>query len=561
MTTPSLAGLLSPHLFAARRALRRGWKRPAALGVLGAGFLTGSFLFFERTLSYFQTITALGPVLTQRLLVLVFVSFFAVLLLSNVVTALTTFYGAAEVNLLLAAPLPARRVHQSRFVETLAASSWMVLLFGMPAFVAYGVVYGAGPVYYLGTLGALVPFLVIPAALGVVAATAIVLVFPARRARNVLLVVSVTLAAAAYLGIRLLRPERLTSPSGLAGFAAFLADVGAPSPYLPTTWAAEVLIPLLGARAGEPLFHLGLLATTAGVLYLASAGLVERVLLLAWSRAQEGPTGGGRERALSHWLRVLTAPLPRPAGLLLAKDVTVFLRDPGQWSQLVVLVALVVVYVYNFSVLPLDDGSPLAATMRELASLFNLGLTAFVTTAVAVRFVYPAVSLEGRSWWVLRTAPISLEAIWWSKFVIAFLPLAVLGEVLVVVTNGFLGVAPALTGIFMATLIFVVAAIVSLGIAFGAAYPRFDTQNPAQIATSFGAVVYMLVSLGLVAAVVLLEAWPVSRLFWHRVTYGPLAPVEYAGMGIAFATVVGLTLATAAAARRAGLRNLAALQA
>src|SRR5207244_967380 len=84
------------------------------------------------------------------------------------------------------------------------------------------------------------------------------------------------------------------SPSGLAGFAAFLADVGEPSPWLPTTWAAEILIPLLGARPGEPLFHLALLASTAAVLYLGSAALVERVFLRAWSRAQEGEAGGGR---------------------------------------------------------------------------------------------------------------------------------------------------------------------------------------------------------------------------------------------------------------------------
>src|SRR5439155_1122621 len=201
---------------------------------------------------------------------------------------------------------------QVRFIESLVASSWMALLFGLPAFIAYGVVYRAGIVFYLGVVATLVPFLVIPAALGVLAATAIVLVFSARRVRDVLLVASPALAAAVYLGIRLLRPESLASPSGLAGFAAFLADVGEPSPWL--------------------------------------------------------------------------------------------------WSQLAVLLALVVVYVYNFSVLPLDDGSPLAAAMREMAALLNLGLAAFVTTSVAVRFVYPAPSLEGRSWWVLRTAPIPLAA-------------------------------------------------------------------------------------------------------------------------------------------------------
>ena len=91
MREASLLHLLSPRLVAARRALRSGRAKPIGLTLLGAAFWAGSFLFFDRTLAYFQTITALGPVLTQRLLVLVFVSFFAVLLLSNVVTALTTF--------------------------------------------------------------------------------------------------------------------------------------------------------------------------------------------------------------------------------------------------------------------------------------------------------------------------------------------------------------------------------------------------------------------------------------------------------------------------------------
>ena len=558
---PSLLWLLSPRLLAARGALRRGRTKPLLLAALAGAFWVGCFLFFARTLAYFQTITALGPVLTERLLVLLFVSFFAVLALSNVVTALTTFYGAPEVSVLLAAPLVARRVHQVRFIETLAASSWMVLLFGLPVFVAYGVVYGAGLVFYLATVATLLPFLVIPAALGVLAATGIVLVFSARRAREVLLVVSVTLAAGAYLAIRLLRPESLASPSGLAGFAAFLADVGAPSPWLPTTWAAEVLIPLLGVRAGEPLFHLGLLASTAAVLYLGSAAVVERVFLRAWSRAQEGRTGDGRERRLSRWLPILTAPLPRPAGLLLAKDLTVFLRDAGQWSQLVVLLALVVIYVYNFAVLPIDDGSPLGAAMREFAALLNLGLSAFVTTAVAARFVYPAPSLEGRTWWVLRTAPIPLGAIWWSKFAIAFVPLAVLGETLVAATNRFLGVAPGLTAVFMVTLLLVIAAVVSLGIAFGAAHPRFDAKNPAQIATSFGAVLYMILCLGLIAVVVALEAWPVSRLFWHRMARGPVAAGESALIATAFGAVALVTALAFALGRRRGLRHLAALQA
>src|SRR5437016_14409672 len=80
---PALLWLLSPRLLAARGAFRRGRAKPLVLGVLAALFWIACFLGFERTLAYFQTITALGPILTQRLLVLIFVSFFAVLVLSN----------------------------------------------------------------------------------------------------------------------------------------------------------------------------------------------------------------------------------------------------------------------------------------------------------------------------------------------------------------------------------------------------------------------------------------------------------------------------------------------
>ncbi len=556
----SLAHVLSPRFLAARNVLRRAPTKPIVLALLTVLVWLGCFALFERALAYFQTITALGPILTQRLLFLIFVSFFAILLISNLVTALTTFYGAAEINLLLVAPLGARRLHLARFVETLVTSSWMVLLFGLPAFLAYGVVYGAGPLFYAGTLATLLPFLVIPAAIGVLLATAIVLVFPARQARDVLVVITMILMAALYLAARMLRPERLANPSGLAGFAAFLADVGAPSPYLPTTWAAEVLLPLLGVRAGEPLFHFGLLASTASVFYLASAGVVGRVFLVAWSRAQEGSVGSGRERPLSRWLRVVGAPFPRVPRLLFAKDLTVFLRDPSQWSQLIVLLALGIVYVYNFSALPIDDGSPLATTIREAAATLNLGLAAFVTTAVAVRFVFPAVSLEGRAWWVLRTAPVPLTTIWWSKFAIGFLPLTLLGEVLIIATNRFLAVELELTLIFVATLVLVIAAITSLGLGFGAAYPRFDTRNPAQIAMGFGGLVYMVMSIALITVVVVLETWPVRRLFWQRYRLGPLSGPEQIGIGVAFAAVVVVTGTTWALARRMGLRHLARLQ-
>ena len=102
----------------------------------------------------------------------------------------------------------------------------MVLLFGLPAFLAYGVVYEAGFLFYIATVATLLPFLGIFAAVGVVLATSLVLLFPAHRARDGLLILSGLLVGAAFLTARMLRPERLAETDGLVGFAAFLVGFG-----------------------------------------------------------------------------------------------------------------------------------------------------------------------------------------------------------------------------------------------------------------------------------------------------------------------------------------------
>ena len=559
---PTLRQMLAPRWYATRNGVKhRGAVRPLVLSALTLGFWAACFVLFVRVLDYFQTIGDFGPLLTQRLLLLLLSSFFLILLISNTVASLTTFYLADEVTLFLAAPLSFRRLHHARFVETLIQSSWMVLLFGLPAFLAYGLVYGAGPLFYAGAVAMMVPFLVIPAAIGVVVTTGLVLVFPARRARDALLVGIGLLVGAAFLGARLLRPERLADPSGLVGFTAFLVGLDEPSPYLPTTWAANVLMPLLRVEAGEPWFHLAMLYSTAAMLFLVSATVVERSFVRAWSAAQQGRMHGGqRERALSRLLRAVARPLPRVTGLLFVKDLTIFLRDASQWSQLILLLVLVVIYVYNFSALPIGDGTALAIVLRDVAALCNLGLAAFVTTAVAVRFVYPMVSLEGRSWWILRSSPVSLSRIWWSKFWIGYVPLTFFGLVLVGITNHLLGVPESLTLLFVATLLPLIAVIVAMGLAFGAVYPRLDTQNAAHIATGFGAIVYMVSSLGFIALIVALEAWPVSRLFWRSSALLPFETRHALLVGVLFGATALTMLVAFVVARRIALRALRILQ-
>ena len=87
--------------------------------------------------------------------------------------------------------------------------------------------------------------------------------------------------------------------------------------------------------------------------------------------------------------------------------------------------------------------------------------------SVALRFVFPAVSLEGRSWWALRSAPLSLWEILWSKFLGGVAPIAVLGVVLVGVSNHFLGVDPFVTRLSNLTVLVMAVTLAGMGVGFG----------------------------------------------------------------------------------------------
>jgi ABC-2 type transport system permease protein len=120
---------------------------------------------------------------------------------------------------------------------------------------------------------------------------------------------------------------------------------------------------------------------------------------------------------------------------LFVKDVKVFLRDVSQWLQLLPLLALVLVYLYNFRAIDLNRIPYMSGVLKNAYAFLNLGLAGFVLATVAVRFVLSAVSMEGFAFWIIRVSPISFRDFLWSKFWTGVVPILVLTEGLTITAN------------------------------------------------------------------------------------------------------------------------------
>jgi ABC-2 type transport system permease protein len=173
-----------------------------------------------------------------------------------------------------------------------------------------------------------------------------------------------------------------------------------------------------------------------------------------------------------------------------------------------------------------------------------------------VRFAFPAVSLEGKAFWILQSAPISLRALVWSKFWLVFVPLLLLGEALVFLSNLLLQVPAWMMVLSLATICFMTFGITAIGVGFGALYPNFNYENAAEIPTSFGGAVSMIVSVSFIAGIVMIEAWPIYQIASAALRRNPSAAPEVWIIASSLAIVAALTAAVVAVSLQAGIRRL-----
>lgn len=556
----SIAVLLSPAWLSWKNGVVRSggsWTRRAVLLMLAAGFWLGTYLVIRRVLRYFETVFDLGPGLAYQLLLIILLTFLSMLLFSNLVASLSTFFLARDLDLLHAAPLTPAAFFYARLIQTTINSSWMVLFFSVPIFAAYGSVFGGGMIIYAWLALVLPLFLVIPAAASILITHLLVYCLPAKRIRDILFFIGLFAFIVMYFLFRLSQPERLVQPESFGSFMEFLRAMEAPSAaYLPSSWAAEIFAVAFFQRDSDQLFFFGMLASYALFLPLAVSWACGRIYFDGWSKAQESRQGRRKLVYLDRLLDYATRILPAPVSAIVVKDIKTFLRDTTQWSQLFLLLALIVVYLYNFKVLPLDRSPMPAGTLRTLVSFANLALAGFVLSAVAVRFAFPAVSLEGKAFWILQCAPIPLRSLLWSKFWLVFVPLLVLGELLIVLSNLLLQVPAWMMALSMITTCLMTFGITAIGVGLGALYPNFNYENAAEIPTSFGGAVSMIASVSFIALVVMIEAWPIYQIASASLRRSPAAVPNLWAIGPSLVIVAALTAAVVTVSLRVGIRRL-----
>ncbi|RMH59956.1 MAG: hypothetical protein D6679_00020 [Candidatus Hydrogenedentota bacterium] len=489
-------------------------------GLLIAFLVSAEYLSYRLFHSFLRvggiTVELIALVLMRRLLSLLFLVIQALLFFGAMIAAIDTLYFDEDIDFLASSPLSRRGLFSLKSLSVYFTTVWVAFLIVVPVMAGYTRALGRSYAHFPVSLGIFTLYTIPPVLAGIVTVTFLMKLMPVDKARGGVLAAGAVLSLFLVSFYRLLSPAKLMKVKNFSeNFAEFLGELMLPgSPNLPfnlMTRAFQSAVPgkyaaAVGAAKGLGMYALGAIVLTGG--------------LVGWFYETDRPVSADARKPsflerlfrLDKGARALAERFPRGVRLLVYKEIMTNVRDPLQWSHLALLLAVVALHLANLREVPYY----LHPAARVLVAFLNLGLAGFVTAAVAVRFVYPSISLEGKPFWTLQTAPLSARTYVLVKSGVIFLPLALVAGIVVSGANLLIRISAPLFLLWLGATLLICLAVTAMGIACGAAMPAFDKKNVFEISSSLGGIVFMLCSLLFVTSTIVLLVRPTYALAFMR---------------------------------------------
>lgn len=480
----------------------------ATISTFLGGYVLAAYLLVNKGLQFVHNVPLLGPILTERMVFVLFFFFFAMLVISNATITGMGLFKKTETGWLLSLPLPFRSLVLWKTLEGTVLASWGLILLSAPVLGAIGRLFQSTPSFYLCTLPAL-----------------LCLVTVASNLSSWLLLVVVR-----WVGRRWVKPLAITALVTVLGMAIFVwparhspghsIDVSAnvaqilhhtdfcTHPLLPSSWVAEtVLAAGRGSFQQAGYFNLILLSYALFSL-VVTVQFAGRMFYPAWMQSlQPAPSSKRKPSAESaagpkwfHWL-----PLDHVDRSLILKDVRTFIREPAQWGQTVLVFGLLFLYTLNLRRIVFDYHDPF---WSGVTSYLNLLVCSLSLSTLTTRFIFPQLSLEGHRLWLLGMSPVPMTRVLRAKLHLTVFVTGTLTVLLTAISCATLAMSPERTIFFILSILMLTTGLNALALGLGALFPDFREQNPAKVVSGFGGTLCLIVSFIYIAACVTVALIP-----------------------------------------------------
>lgn len=530
----------------------RGWHLAKNLMFAAVGFLMLAALYagFWRLLTYLEGVQLIGPMLSWKLTSMVLLMTFSMVIVSSIIISMSTLYYSFDLKFLFSTPLDLRSIFMDKALETVFYSSWTLVLAILPYIVALGRVKALDAGFYLTYLFLMVPFVMLAGAVGIFFSMLVMYAFPSSKTRDITWLLGSVSVAFVYVIFRFSQPEKLLRPDSLEVVAQYIQYLQSPTaPYMPSWWVTKAMVAYSAGRWAAFAVSAGVLLAAAAALYTLIYFVSGQVYMRGFSGAQGSPRFKGRRNPQPEQRLAARLPALRSFLTLYWKDRLMLSRDARYWSQIILIAALIAVYLFSIRQLPLDTPD-----LKSMVSFLNVGVAGFVMAAIGLRFTFPAISLEGNSFWLLKSAPVTTASVMREKLTVSLVPSVLIGMILITVSNHLLHADLFISVLSTFTIGVAAVVITVMGIGFGAVFPDFNVENIHQLESSYGGFLYMACAMGYLSLLVGVEAWPVQMHLAERL--GRANPWDLRAVALCAAVFLVLNFTALYLPWKLGLRNL-----
>jgi len=469
----------------------------------------GSFALFYEGLSFFWQFPLIGPALVDESIYIFSAILFIMLTLSSIIVCYVTYYTSAEVTFLFSKPIATRAIFFYRFMQSVIFSSWAFLFLGVTFIGAYAIVKSVPVWFYLLLPLYFVSSILLPASIASALILSAVRLIDYRKVKYILVTFLGMGALFLYWYYKRNIGPALFSENEL-GY--FLDNVLYhlrifKHPLFPGYWMAKSMINSGINNLSEGLFYLAAYATTALVALQINWLMAGDTFYAGWLSSRGGKGKRYQPSKRKSFLNLTGSPFffSRPTAAMIAKDVKIFIRNFGQWSQFLIYLAILAIYIFNLRNMPQAGDN---IYWKMIVTFLNLSATSLLLAGFSVRFLYPLISLEGNKFWILGLAPITFRDLLLQKFTVNLIAIFLVSEFLMIATNLTLRTDTSLLYTSCGLAAMVSVGLVGLSIGLGTIYPNFKEDNSAKIVSGFGGTLNFIIALFYVGFIVVLFAVP-----------------------------------------------------
>lgn len=470
-------------------------------------FEVGLFLLFIDGFSFLQRETGIGTLIINHLFSLFFLVIGLMLIVSAIIVSYSTMFKSDEIPFLLTRPFEISHIVIYKFLQSTFLSSWAFFFTVLPFVGAYAWHERMGLLFAVWTFLFSIPFLMLCAGIGTIFLMLLLRCGPRIRPRYVPAIITVILIFTVVWFV--VGKVKSVETHGVLNLSVLLPGLNiASNPLLPSRWFSEGILSLATFDWQRGSKYWLILASTSWVICIILEWLGTKIFVDTWQRSEAGSVYKDLPARAYRRIASLLYFLPSDLRAMVSKDVACFVRNPVQWSQVLIFFGLLAVYFsnirsFNYHLWP--------EKWRNIIACMNIFSVSAVVCSLASRFIYPQLSLEGQGFWIIGLAPTTPTRIVLAKFALAFISLLPVSAGLMLLSSIMLDVSSSMRITSLIVACAISSAVSAMSTGLGAVFLDLKQRNPMAIVSGFGGTLNLVLNL----AFMLITIIPFAFIFYH----------------------------------------------